>query len=208
MLLRYLADAYRALRQTVPAERRTEELEEIIEWLGRAGPRHRLEPARRVGAAAQPAATSTAPTPPAAPTTTPRAPITANPRAFRALVRNALFRRVELAARERYGGAGARSATSTPTAPPWDADRWRDALDPYFDDHDEILTGARRPRTGPVPGHRAGAAARWQVRQLLDDPAGDHDWRIDAVVDLAASDEAGDVQLRIVAVGPLGDLTA
>ncbi|MCH2870211.1 DUF3516 domain-containing protein, partial [Listeria monocytogenes] len=34
VLLRYLADAYRALRQTVPEERRTEELEEIVEWLG------------------------------------------------------------------------------------------------------------------------------------------------------------------------------
>ena len=34
VLLRYLADAYRALRQTVPEEARTEELWEIIEWLG------------------------------------------------------------------------------------------------------------------------------------------------------------------------------
>ncbi|MBQ7804284.1 DEAD/DEAH box helicase, partial [Rhodococcus sp. (in: high G+C Gram-positive bacteria)] len=34
LVLRYLADAYRALRQTVPAEARTEELEDIIEWLG------------------------------------------------------------------------------------------------------------------------------------------------------------------------------
>ena len=34
VVLRYLADAYRALRQTVPDEHRTEELQEIIEWLG------------------------------------------------------------------------------------------------------------------------------------------------------------------------------
>lgn len=34
LVLRYLADAYRALRQTVPTEARTEELEDIIEWLG------------------------------------------------------------------------------------------------------------------------------------------------------------------------------
>ncbi len=34
LVLRYLADAYRALRQTVPTEARTEELDDLIEWLG------------------------------------------------------------------------------------------------------------------------------------------------------------------------------
>src|SRR6185369_889482 len=32
--LRYLADAYKALRQTVPEEARTEELADLTEWLG------------------------------------------------------------------------------------------------------------------------------------------------------------------------------
>ncbi len=34
LVLRYLADAYRTLRQTVPEQARTEELEDLIEWLG------------------------------------------------------------------------------------------------------------------------------------------------------------------------------
>src|SRR3954465_9055099 len=34
LVLRYLADAYRALRQTVPDEAKTEELADLIEWLG------------------------------------------------------------------------------------------------------------------------------------------------------------------------------
>ena len=34
LVLRYLGDAYRALRQTVPDSVRTDELEDIIEWLG------------------------------------------------------------------------------------------------------------------------------------------------------------------------------
>ena len=34
LVLRYLGDAYRALRQTVPERVRTDELEDIIEWLG------------------------------------------------------------------------------------------------------------------------------------------------------------------------------
>jgi hypothetical protein len=32
---------------------------------------------------------------------------------------------------------------------------------------------------------------RWTVRQVLDDPDGDHDWAIVGHVDLAESDEAG-----------------
>src|SRR3954454_1377924 len=34
LVLRYLSDAYRALRRTVPEQRKTEELDELIEWLG------------------------------------------------------------------------------------------------------------------------------------------------------------------------------
>src|SRR6202040_3387708 len=34
LVLRYLADAYKAMRQTVPEEARTEELADLIEWLG------------------------------------------------------------------------------------------------------------------------------------------------------------------------------
>ena len=39
----------------------------------------------------------------------------------------------------------------------------------------------------------------WKVRQIFDDPEGDHDWGIDAEVDLAASDRAG--QAVIVVLG-------
>lgn len=44
---------------------------------------------------------------------------------------------------------------------------------------------------------------RWEVRQILDDPAGDHDWGISATVDLAASDEAGDAVVTVSAVDQL-----
>ena len=45
--------------------------------------------------------------------------------------------------------------------------------------------------------------ALWTVRQVFDDPAGDHDWGISAEVDLAASDEAGTAVVRITAVDRL-----
>lgn len=201
VLLRYLADAYRALRQTVPPERRDEALEEIVEWLGavvRGVDSSLLDEWERLQGRA-PDAEPAAPAPPPS--------LTTSPRALRVMVRNALFRRVQLAAREDWAGLGALGDVD-PDGARWTAERWRDALDPYFDEHDDLGTGpdARgpallvvtegRPGTPPGPG-------RWAVRQLLDDPAGDHDWRIDAVVDLAASDEAGDAVLAIAAAGRL-----
>jgi hypothetical protein len=37
---------------------------------------------------------------------------------------------------------------------------------------------------------------------VFEDPEGDHDWGIDAVVDLAESDEAGTAAITVTAVGP------
>jgi superfamily II RNA helicase len=206
VLLRYLADAYRALRQTVPAERRDEQLEDLLEWLGELvrGTDSSLldewerlrDPEAFAAAAAQQvdddgvAATR----------------VTANRRAFRVLVRNALFRRVELAARERWEALGALGDVDADGVR-WDADRWADALDPYFDDHAEMGTGpdARGPALLMITERPAAGdtGERWEVRQVLDDPAGDRDWRIDAVVDLAASDERGEPALVVTAAGRL-----
>src|SRR5258708_18767956 len=38
LVLRYMAEAYQALRRTVPEEGRTEELTDLIEWLGELVP--------------------------------------------------------------------------------------------------------------------------------------------------------------------------
>ena len=54
LVLRYLGDAYRALRQTVPESVRTEELDDIDRVARHRRPPDRLEPARRVGAAHRP----------------------------------------------------------------------------------------------------------------------------------------------------------
>jgi hypothetical protein len=39
------------------------------------------------------------------------------------------------------------------------------------------------------------------VRQILDDPAGHHDWGVDVEIDLEASDEEGAVVMRLVDAG-------
>ena len=40
----------------------------------------------------------------------------------------------------------------------------------------------------------------WRVEQTIDDPAGDHDWRIRAEVDLDASAEEGTAVVRVTEV--------
>jgi superfamily II RNA helicase len=190
LVLRYLTDAYKALRQTVPEEARTEELADLIEWLGelvRQVDSSLLDEWERLR---DPAVEPSAPPDERPP------PVTGNRRAFRVLVRNALFRRVELAALRRYDELGELDAEAG-----WDADRWADALEPYFDEHGEIGTGpdARGPGLLIIdeqPG-------TWSVRQIFDDPAGDHDWGFSAQVDLAASDEAGAAVVRVTGVGQL-----
>ena len=123
--------------------------------------------------------------------------MTANIRAFRVLVRNALFRRVTLAALGRYTELGELDAEAG-----WDADAWGDVLDDYFAEHDEIGTGpdARGPGLLIIDEGRE----RWTVRQIFADPAGDHDWGISAEIDLAASDDAGAAVVRVTDVGQLG----
>ncbi len=189
LVLRYLAGAYKALDQTVPDDAKTEELHDIIAWMGELVRQvdsslldewEQLTNPREDGPQEQ------------APEERVR-PVTANPRAFRVLVRNELFRRVELAARHRYRDLGALE-----DAGEWDAEAWEEALEEYGADHDSIGTGpdARGPKMLLIEEEDG----LWRVRQILADPAGDHDWGISAEVDLAASDAEGRAVVRVVDV--------
>jgi superfamily II RNA helicase len=189
LLLRYLGDAYRALRQTVPDSVRSEELDDIIEWLGalvRQTDSSLLDEWEQL----------TDPTHVVARTDDIRPPepesLSANERAFTVLVRNALFRRVELAALNRWERLGELEAAAGSSMT---AERWREALEDYFSEHDSIDTGpdARGPRMLLVEKE----GRTWSVQQIVGDPAGDHDWRVTATVDLDASDEAGELAMDV-----------
>ncbi|WP_123308926.1 RNA helicase [Cellulomonas sp. PhB143] len=214
VLLRYLADAYRGMRQTISEEHRTEDVHEVTEWLGELvrgtdssllDEWERLSHPDLTGDDVDPAGEGSLAE---AGLEEPARPVTGNVRAFRRLVRNAMFRRVELAAQERYETLGALDGASG-----WDADAWGEALDPLFDAQGDDAIGfgaaARASalvtivESGPTPDGTLVEPGTWFVRQVLDDPAGDHDWAIDAVVDHAASDEAGQVVLRVVRVGAM-----
>ena len=153
VLLRYLADAYKALRQVVPVEHRTPEVLEIIEWLGelvRGVDSSLIDEWERLayGAPNDGSVIAQIETGGQADDAHQQVgSLVSNPLAFRRLVRNAMFKFVELAAREHYDGLSALSKHSDglpalgkqPDAlppmfdyPGWDADAWADALDPLF----------------------------------------------------------------------------
>jgi superfamily II RNA helicase len=202
IVLRYLADAYKALRQTVPEDARTDELTDLTAWLGelvRQVDSSLLEEWERLR---NPEAPEPAEIAAVLDDRTP--PVTANLRAFRVLVRNALFRRVELIARRNYYELGELDQASG-----WSAQQWQDALEPYFAEHASVQTGAaaRGPALLILDEHSGAEQAGervWTVRQILDDPAGDHDWGITARIDLARSDAEGIAVVQVIEVGQLG----
>ncbi|MCH9708785.1 MAG: DUF3516 domain-containing protein [Actinomycetia bacterium] len=199
-VLRYLADAFKALRSSVPAAARTEELTDIVEWLG--------ELVRQIDSSlldeweqlTSPEYQGGAPIPdlhavPARPR-----PVTGNERAFTAMVRNALFRRVELFARRRWDELGSLDGRVDSDAS-WTPGRWEEVVRAYFDEHDEVGTAADARGPGLLIIDRQSDV--WRVRQILDDPAGNHDWGFDVEVDLEASDEEGVAVIRLLDAGRL-----
>jgi hypothetical protein len=192
LLLRYLTDAYKGLVQSVPEEAKTDELVDLTEWLGelvRQVDSSLLDEWERLRHPDEILAGGDAPSDKAPP------PVTANTRAFRIMVRNAAFRRVELAAVRDWAGLGAADAESG-----WDAARWESAMGPYFAEHKLVGTGAGA-RSAVLFQVSADERARlWRVRQVLDDADGFHEWAILAEVDLGASDETGTAVLRPLAV--------
>jgi superfamily II RNA helicase len=192
LLLRYLTDAYKGLVQSVPEDAKTDELVDLTEWLGELVRQvdsslldewERLRHPDDILAAGD------------APTEEPPPPVTANTRAFRVMVRNAAFRRVELVAVRDWAGLGAIDADSS-----WDAARWESAMGPYFAEHERVGTGTDARSAALFQVSTDEPARRWRVRQVLDDADGFHEWAIVAEVDLDASDQTGTAVLRPLAV--------
>ncbi|HVF20351.1 MAG TPA: DUF3516 domain-containing protein, partial [Mycobacteriales bacterium] len=198
LVLRYLADCFKALSRLIAEDARTEELADLTEWLGETVRQtdsslldewERLRSPADVEAAGVSRKRAVDDAPP---------PVTANARAFRVLVRNALFHRVELASLRRYWDLGELDGEAG-----YDADEWEAALAPYWEEHALIGTDADARGPQMLMVDDSTEPRRWTVRQILADPAGDHDWGISADVDLDASDAAGEAVLTVTAVSQL-----
>jgi hypothetical protein len=107
------------------------------------------------------------------------------------LVRNELWRRVQLAALQRD-----EDLLALDPGVPWAA-----MLDDYYVEHDSIGTGPDARSSARIlieedPGV-------WKVRQIIDDPAGHHDWGIRAEVDLSASADEGIAVVKVLGLDRL-----
>ncbi|MFC7374775.1 MULTISPECIES: DEAD/DEAH box helicase [unclassified Brachybacterium] len=196
IVLRYLSDAYQAMRRTLPQDLRTEELEDLIEWLGvlvrgiDSSLLDEWEALSHPEDADPDGATEIRPT-------TPRG-LSAQTKVLRTMVRAAMWQRVEHFAFEREQRLGELDGASG-----WDRPRWAEAMDEYYDTYDHV--GIDGPARSPQLLQITEESKVWRIRQVLDDPDHNHDWGIEAELDLEATDEAGEPVLEITHVGDIAD---
>jgi hypothetical protein len=119
------------------------------------------------------------------------------------LVRNALFQRVSLAARGKFDDLGALDAEWG-----WRAPRWRQAIDAFFEEHDELLVDgdARSTAYFSIDETHERDDHSWEVRQIFHDADGDNDFQLWGTVDLDATQETGSVVFSRMNVGFYEDL--
>jgi hypothetical protein len=189
VLLRYLTDAYRALHQTVPATARTDELNDLTAWLGeviRQTDSSLLEEWEKLQNPDETAVSTDAPPP-----VDLRPDVTRNEAAFGVMVRNELFRWVQLLGRHYYAGLSARLAEFDQHV---DASELDATFEPYFEEHAfvGIDTDARNRRHVLVDGDR--------LTQIISDPEHHYEWRIVAMIDRERSREQGEAVLVFEAI--------
>jgi hypothetical protein len=147
--------------------------------------------------------------------------LSAQERVLEVMVRNAMFARVAACARDDLDALmRLERAAADRFDPPREVlltrSRWDSALEEYYAEHDTIGTDAdaRGPAyfwlgaagSGEPAGAPEGTTARVRhVRQTLADPQGHRDWVIEAVVDLDATDAAGELVLAATALRSLSN---
>lgn len=196
VVLRYLTDAWRTLRQSIPDEYYTDELADIVVWLGELIQQVDSslvdEWAQMNGAEDRAISDEDLERELAFGVKDPCA-LTANRRAFGIMVRNYFFRVVQLFALEKEERL-VELVGYLNEVPDFGV-----AMDDYFDDYDDIDFGpdARGPEYFRIEGQDTRS---WSVRQIIKDPAGDNAYQFFGQVDLDASDAAGEVRLSALRI--------
>ena len=186
LLLRYLSDCYKTLLQTVPADATSPDLDDVKEWLAamvRRVDSSLLDEWERLRDPTHESAEAKAPE---------ADDITVNRRAFGVLVRNELFRWIQLLARCSYSQLA--SSLHRPTD--WTAETIGAALEPYWADHEAIhIDGEARAARWIDIDHDSG-----RVMQTLHDPAGYHEWIVEAEIDFDESRTNEQAVVRLLAI--------
>ena len=178
ILLRYLSDAWKVLAHTVPDEYYTPHLAEITSWLGLLidGVDSSLldEWAREGNLAHEQEGTQEEPE---------EKDWMEERRGLVLMARNALFRRAELIALDRFEELGEMDARWG-----WGVRAWDEALDRFYSDHESVDTSqdARSEKYFSVEP-TVSLDGFWRCRQIIKDGDGDLDWSICADLDCAAS---------------------
>ena len=196
ILLRYLAEAFRALDRTVPADKKTPQLDDVVAWLGLIVRSVDSSLVDEWAAAGQPIDAA----PPKL-----ADEVVADRRGLTVLVRNALFHRVRLAARDRADELGALDED-------WGFGtlRWKRVLDAFYEAHDELLTDADARSTAYLSIDEADEKTDhvWHVHQVFADADGDHDFGIMADVDLNATQDGDGVVFKNYKAGVIEELVS
>ena len=195
-VLRYLGEAYKALVQNVPEDSKTEALYDLEAWMG--------ETIRQVDSSLldeweklrHPADETVETVEDQAPD---RPDVTRNARAFRVMVRNEVFRWVQLLSRRRLDDHEALAGVPTVGDVRRTADDVTESIAPYWEEHPELPTDSHA-RGGAFFSLDDSGPDRWPVRQTVADPEGHHEWVLDGEVDLAASREEGRAVVRLGAI--------
>jgi len=197
-VLRYLTDAYKGLVQNVPPVARTDEVADLEAWLGasvRQVDSSLLEEWERLRNPDEADTFDGA----ASPTPDDRPDVTAEPRAFRVMVRNEVFRWVQLLARREHAALAEVPAFGDQA---WAAEAVAEAIAPYWDDFAEIPTDAHARGAGFFVLDDSGGTGSdaWPVTQTIADPDGFHEWVLEGTVDLATSREEGRAVVTLKAI--------
>jgi superfamily II RNA helicase len=184
LLLRYLSDVYKALIQTVPEREKTDELDDIEIFLGaivRQVDSSLLEEWERMKNPDRVIAIVEGKPEPQKETFD----VTADTRAFVALIRNEVFSLVRALSRRDYEEAADILAAG---GEEWTPRRLEEALAPFWDEHTEI-------RTDPAARNPAHTQIRqwpfiWELTQVLVDESGEGDWVLEGVIDIDKSRDA------------------
>ena len=187
VVLRYLTQAYKALVQNVPEAEKTGHLVDLEAWLGETVRQidssliDEWEKIRNPDPAHVPASEASEPE---------RPDVTRSTRAFRVMVRNEVFRWVQLLVRRSTDDMTVLAEVPAVGDTPWTAVAIGEAIAPYWDDH-AVLPTDSHARGGEFFVLEAGGSDWWPVTQTIADPAGFHEWVLEGRVDLAASREEG-----------------
>lgn len=194
ILLRYLTEAYRSLDRTVPVERRTEELDDIVSWLGLV--------VRSVDSSLVDEWANAGMEPGAAPIKR-GDEVVADRRGMTLMVRNTLFQRVRLAALDRADALGDLDVD-------WGfgESRWARVLDAFYEAHEDLLTDADARSTAFLEIDESDEQTDhvWHVHQVFHDSDGDHDFGIMADVDLDATQDGDGIVFKNYRAGVIEDL--